>query len=83
VVETAMKVAATVPLGVAEKCSAIGKLVDELKPITNPSMSSDLTVAGALARASITGALANVSINLESIKDQAFVADARRRAALL
>ena len=51
-----MKVAATVPLGVAERCSAIGKLVDELKPITNPNMSSDLTVAAALARAAIAGA---------------------------
>jgi glutamate formiminotransferase / formiminotetrahydrofolate cyclodeaminase len=83
VVDAALKAAAAVPLGVAEKSSAIGKLVDELKPITNPNMSSDLTVAAALARAAITGALANVNINLESIKDQAFVADARRRAALL
>src|SRR5207245_2439414 len=63
--------------------AALGKMVAELKPITNLNMASDLTVAAALARAAITGALANVNINLESIKDQNFVADARRRAALL
>jgi formiminotetrahydrofolate cyclodeaminase len=34
----------------------------------------------ALARAAIEGALANVEINLESLKDEAFVAQARGRA---
>ena len=35
-------------------------------------MKSDLTTATALARAAIEGALANVEINLESLKDAAF-----------
>jgi formiminotetrahydrofolate cyclodeaminase len=44
-------------------------------------MKSDLTTAGALARAAVEGALANVEINLESLKDQGFAADVRKRLA--
>jgi formiminotetrahydrofolate cyclodeaminase len=43
-------------------------------------MKSDLTTAQALARAAMTGALANVDINLASLKDQAFGAEVRKRA---
>jgi len=52
-----------------------------LGPITNPNMKSDLTTAIALAKAAIAGALANVEINLASLKDAAFVAETRQRAA--
>jgi len=37
----------------------------------------------ALARAAVTGALANVEINLASLKDAAFVAEVRRRVQAL
>jgi formiminotetrahydrofolate cyclodeaminase len=43
-------------------------------------MKSDLTTASALARAAVEGALANVEINLSSIKDQAFVREMREKA---
>jgi glutamate formiminotransferase/formiminotetrahydrofolate cyclodeaminase len=46
-------------------------------------MKSDLTTALALARAAIEGALANVEINLESLKDTAFAAEVRAKAATL
>ena len=46
-------------------------------------MKSDLTTALALARAAIEGALANVEINLESMKDAGFAAETRNKAALL
>jgi formiminotetrahydrofolate cyclodeaminase len=46
-------------------------------------MKSDLTTALALARAAIEGALANVEINLQSLKDAKFVAQTRKRADLL
>jgi formiminotetrahydrofolate cyclodeaminase len=46
-------------------------------------MKSDLTTAAALARGAITGALANVEINLLSLKDEAFRAEARKRAEAL
>jgi formiminotetrahydrofolate cyclodeaminase len=58
-------------------------IVEGLRPITNPNMKSDLTTATALARAAIQGALANVDINLESLKDTAFAAETRKRAAAL
>jgi len=82
-IEAALKEATAVPLNVAEKAHAIAQIARSLEPITNPNMKSDLTTALALAGAAITGALANVEINLASLQDQAFAAEVRRRAKLL
>ena len=82
-IDAALKQATSVPLRVAESGSEIAAIVERLRPITNPNMKSDLTTAAALARAAIEGAAANVEINLESIKDAAFAADVRKRAAVL
>jgi glutamate formiminotransferase/formiminotetrahydrofolate cyclodeaminase len=82
-IEDALKQATSVPLGVAERAREVAAIVETLKPITNPNMKSDLTTALALARAAMEGALANVEINLESLKDQAFAADTRKRALAL
>jgi glutamate formiminotransferase/formiminotetrahydrofolate cyclodeaminase len=79
-IEAALKEATTVPLSVAEKAHVVGQISQSLEPITNPNMKSDLTTALALARAAITGALANVEINLASLKDQAFTTEIRKRA---
>lgn len=80
-IEAALKQATSIPLGVAEKSQRVSHLVAELGPITNSNMKSDLTTASALARAALAGALANVEINLESIKDHAFVAAVRNKTA--
>jgi len=72
-----------VPLSVAERAREVASIAEKLKPITNPNMKSDLTTASALALAAIEGALANVEINLESLKDERFVADTRQRAGSL
>ncbi len=82
-IEGALKEATTVPLSVAEKSHEVAQIVKSLNPITNPNMKSDLTTALALAAAALTGALANVEINLASLKDQAFAAEVRRRTAVL
>ena len=82
-IEAALKDATAVPLGVAEKAYEVAQLVKLLEPITNPNMKSDLTTASALARAAITGALANVEINLASLKDEAFAAEVRQRTSRL
>ncbi|MGB6975179.1 MAG: glutamate formimidoyltransferase [Terracidiphilus sp.] len=87
-VNAALKQAAAVPLGVAERSHEVGQIAEQLRPITNPNMASDLTTAGALARAAVTGALANVEINVgamepKTAEDVAFVSDARKRAAKL
>jgi formiminotetrahydrofolate cyclodeaminase len=82
-IDAALKQATSVPLGVAERAREVANITERLKPITNPNMKSDLTTAAALARAAIEGALANVEINLESLKDQGFAAQTRARAEVV
>jgi glutamate formiminotransferase/formiminotetrahydrofolate cyclodeaminase len=82
-IEVAIKQATEVPLSVAERARQVAHIAKSLEPITNPNMKSDLTTALALAAASITGALANVEINLASLKDQSFVAEVRKRVSAL
>ena len=79
-IDASLQLATGVPLGVAEKAHEVAKITEGLFGISNPNMKSDLTTAQALAGAAITGALANVEINLASMKDQAFVAGVRKRA---
>ncbi len=78
-IEAALKQATLVPLSVAEKAHEIAGITQSLEPITNPNMKSDLVTARALAHAAVTGALANVEINLTSLKDQAFAAEVRKK----
>jgi glutamate formiminotransferase/formiminotetrahydrofolate cyclodeaminase len=92
-INAALREAASVPLGVAERAKEIEQIAESLRAITNPMMSSDLTTSAALAAAAIRGALANVSVNLTSMQpgqaqpanpaDQAFIAQARERIAAL
>ena len=82
-IEAALKEATAVPLGVAEKAYEVAQMVKLLEPITNSNMKSDLTTASALARAAVTGALANVEINLTSLKDEAFASEVRQRTSRL
>jgi glutamate formiminotransferase / formiminotetrahydrofolate cyclodeaminase len=83
VIDAALKQATSVPLGVAERSQEVGNLSEKLGPITNPNMKSDLTTASALARAAVEGALANVEINLASMKDGDFVRATRQKAGVL
>ncbi len=87
-INSALQQAANVPLGVAERVVEVARIATSLQPITNPNMKSDLITAIALSRAALEGALANVAINLDSIKpaspeDEAFVSETRQRAAAL
>ncbi len=87
-INDALRQATSVPLGVAERAVEIARIATELKPITNPNMASDLITSVALAGATLAGALANVAINLDSIKpespeDEAFVSKTRQRAEAL
>ena len=82
-IDTALKQATSVPLSVAERAREVAEIAEKLKPITNANMKSDLTTALALARAAIEGALANVEINLSSLKDGGFAADVRKKVAAL
>ena len=87
-INSALQQATAVPLGVAERAAEVARMVSTLAPITNPNMSSDLTTATALARAGMEGALANVEINLGSMKaetpeEAGFQTEARERVAAL
>jgi glutamate formiminotransferase len=87
-IASALKQATSVPLGVATKVVEVAEIAAQLRPITNPNMKSDLATAIALAKAALEGALANVEINLDSLKndspkDEAFVTETRKRAAAL
>ncbi len=82
-IEAAMKGATSVPLETAQKAREVADIVAALRPITNPNMASDLTVAAALAQAAVKGALANVEINLASLKDAGFAAGVRSKMARL
>src|SRR3954463_9333402 len=79
VILPATKQATMVPLGVAQKSREVKHWAEKLGPITNPKAASDLTVAKALADAAVTGAIANVEINLEGLEDLAFVNDIRAK----
>ena len=81
--ESALKQATSVPLSVAEQARGVLLIAEGLRPITNPNMKSDLVTAAALARAAIEGALANVEINLQSLKDAEFVSRVRERTGAL
>jgi formiminotetrahydrofolate cyclodeaminase len=82
-VNGATRNATLVPLSVAEKSKEVATIVEQLRPITNPKMASDLTVAASLARTAIEGAIANVEINLEGFDDPTFVTEIRNRVAKL
>jgi len=85
-VAAALRGAINVPLRVAECAGEVSTLVAALRTKTNPRMGSDLTVASALARAAMEGALANVEINLESFEtdtETEFIAETRARVVEL
>ncbi len=71
-VEEALRQAAAVPLEVAERAAALKRRLEELARQAPPKFSSDIETARALASAAVTGAIANVRINLASIADETY-----------
>ena len=82
-IQKATKGAAEVPLQVAERTVALFERLGQLESIVAASMHSDLHVARLMADAGARGALANVEINLDGLKDAAYVASMRAKAAAL
>ena len=76
-IQAATKGASEVPLEVAEKSAGLVERLVQLEAIAAASMKSDLQVARLMAVAGANGALANVEINLEGLKDAAYVAQMR------
>src|SRR5437763_3676655 len=79
IIDAALKGATQVPFEIAQRASEVGELLKSLQPITSSNMASDLTVGGGLAEAARKGALANVEINLASIKDASFATEMRSK----
>jgi glutamate formiminotransferase len=76
-VEEALQGAAAVPLEVLERAAALEERLHRLD--IPPRFGSDLAVANALVAAAKTGALENVRINLESIRNEQFKASVQKR----
>src|SRR6266404_1654434 len=72
-IQSATKGAADVPLKVAEQAVALCARLGQLQAIAAASMKSDLQVARLMAEAGARGAIANVEINLDGIKDEKYV----------
>jgi glutamate formiminotransferase/formiminotetrahydrofolate cyclodeaminase len=81
--QTATKGAAEVPLQVAERAVALFERLGQLETIAAASMKSDLKVARLMAEAGARGAIANVEINLDGIKDTGYVAAKRQSVTVL
>ena len=77
-IQESTKGAAEVPLQVADRAVALLERLRQLETIAAASMKSDLRVARLVAEAGARGAIANVQINLDGIKDQGYVAAQRQ-----
>jgi len=82
-IQQATKGAAEVPLATAEKAAKVNAKLQQLESIAAASMKSDLQVARLMAVAAIKGALANVEINLDGLKDAGYVESIRGKVAEL
>ena len=77
VIQEAFKGAATVPLNVGKDAFALMQLAQTVVLKGNQNAVTDGAVAAMQARTAVHGAFYNVKINLGSIKDEAFVQNAK------
>ena len=82
-IQAATRGAAEIPLQVAGQAAKLRARLLQLETIAAASMKSDLQVARLMAVAGAQGALANVEINLEGLKDAAYVGRMRERVSEL
>ena len=82
-VQEAFKEAARIPLAVAEDALQLLDLAAEVVGSGNPNAVTDGAVGVLTARTAVLGALYNVRINLQSIRDETVVAAMRARADVL
>jgi len=82
-IEQALHEAAKVPLEVAEEAASLQERLRTLAATAPARFGSDVETALGLVQAGIDGALANVRINIESMKDQSLIAGLRERLARL
>jgi glutamate formiminotransferase / formiminotetrahydrofolate cyclodeaminase len=78
-VEQALHEAAKVPLEVAEAAAGLGERLHALAAAAPDKFGSDIATAQSLARAAVEGGLANVRINIASMKGESAIAGLRQR----
>lgn len=78
-IQAALKLACEVPFMTARAALSVLHRLVELERLAVGTVASDLKVGRHLARAAIYGALENVKINLPSIKDPAYAAQAQKK----
>jgi formiminotetrahydrofolate cyclodeaminase len=74
-IQKGYKAAIASPEATAEYCLAVMKLAGSLVGKSNVNAVSDLSVGATQAHAGLKGAMANVRINLPSVKDTAYTAE--------
>lgn len=67
---TAVTVAVQVPRAVAAACCDLLRLVEDLAPVTNTNLRSDLAIAAVLAEGAARSAWWNVAVNLPLLEDE-------------
>ena len=82
-IEEGLKIAASIPLKVAETSFEIFPLVEALVERGNKSSVTDALVGAMMARTGVLSALLNIRINLDSIKDDEFVKELKAKADFL
>jgi glutamate formiminotransferase len=82
-IQAATKGAAEIPLQVADQAAKLQARFLQLETIAAAAMKSDLQVARLMAIAAAQGALANVEINLQGLKDATYVGKMRARVSEL
>jgi formiminotetrahydrofolate cyclodeaminase len=82
-IQEGLKVAASVPLEVAETSFEIFPLVEVVVLRGNSSSVTDALVGAMMARTGVLSAILNIRINLDSIKDEDFVKVLKEKADIL
>ncbi|MDQ7821903.1 MAG: cyclodeaminase/cyclohydrolase family protein [Candidatus Eremiobacteraeota bacterium] len=82
-IQAALRRATEVPLRTAENSLALMQGGQELIALCRESCMSDAAVGFFLAEAAFKGALANVELNLSSLKDEAYVGEVRERVRVM
>ncbi len=80
-VEEALRLAAEVPLEVAERATLLEERLRQLKLTIPEKFASDVETALNLVGAAINGAIANVRINMDSMRDEAAIGAIQARMA--
>ena len=78
-----LKAAVAVPLSVAKRAYEVMPYAEVMVTKGNKTAVTDALVATMMARTAVLGALFNVKINLESIKDEAFVEETATEVAVI